>query len=339
MADDKNKKLAIDKVNGELSVIVLGSGGPMPASSGRASAGYLILTDGKPRLLMDLGGGSYQRIGESGATIQNIDAILLTHLHIDHMADLSAAIKGIYFHAREHDEPRLADRPIRIFGPNVNAANQFPASATYVETLYDASVGLERYLHTFSRAISGGEFAYEVTNLSPNPGGAITTIIDDADGLVVKSVGVFHGPVPSVAFRIEYRGHSIVYTGDTNSRMPPATLNPDATNPLSQQLIELAAGADLLIYDTAITDTEPGKVAPAPGFLGDRLFFNLHTTPATMGQIASQANAKTLVLSHITPITEAAIDEIKDVVRAQNFSGRIKVARDLKVYNLGGDDD
>ena len=352
-AASDNKKLAIDEVDGELSVIVLGSGGPMPMASGRASAGYLILTDGHPRLLMDLGGGSYQRLGESGARIDKIDAILLSHLHIDHMADLSAAIKGIYFHARQYDEPRPATRPIHIYGPNENLTNgltaQFPSSQHYVDTLYDPSTGIERYLNSFSKLIHGGVFTYDVTNLDPFPGPPalhpITTIINDADGLVVKAVGVFHGPVPSVAFRIEYKGHSIVYTGDTNSRMPPSNpFDPVNTSVLSPLLIALADHADLLIYDTAITDSEPNKIAPDPSLgipagFGDKLFFNLHTTPTTMGQIAAAAKAKTLVLSHITPVTEDVLDDVKDVVSAQGFDGKIKVAKDLKVYNLGGAND
>lgn len=54
----KQKKLAVNKVKGDLSVMVLGSGGPMATASGRASASYLIFADGKPRILMDVGGGA-----------------------------------------------------------------------------------------------------------------------------------------------------------------------------------------------------------------------------------------------------------------------------------------
>ena len=335
-ADDSNKKLAVDKVKGELSIIVLGSGGPMPSAEGRASAGYLILTDGQPRLLMDVGGGTYQRLAASGAHVQNIDSILISHLHVDHMADLSAMIKGVYFHARQYDEPRPASRPIHIYGPNENLANaqtaQFPSSEKYVNTLFDPVVGIERYLNGFSTAINKGKFAYDVTNISPSPIGPATEIINDADGLVVKAIGVFHGPVPSVAFRVDYKGKSVVYTGDTNSKLP----NGD----LSQALISLAMDTDLLIYDTAITDTRPDKFLPADNPpLGDQLFFLLHTTPTTMGQIAMQAKAKTLVLSHITPVTENSLDEVKDLVRAQGYTGKISVARDLKVYNLDKDED
>ena len=91
-------RLAVDKVEGHLSVMVLGSGGPVATAKGRASAGYLIFTDGKPRILMDAGGGTYQRLAKSGVNVKDLDLVLLSHLHIDHTADLSSIIKTIYFH-------------------------------------------------------------------------------------------------------------------------------------------------------------------------------------------------------------------------------------------------
>ena len=57
LADDDDD-LAVSEVEGSLSVMVLGSGGPIATAEGRASAGYLICTDGKPRILMDVGGGT-----------------------------------------------------------------------------------------------------------------------------------------------------------------------------------------------------------------------------------------------------------------------------------------
>lgn len=44
--DDHKKKLAINEVEGELSVMVLGSGGPVATAAGRARASYLIFTNG-----------------------------------------------------------------------------------------------------------------------------------------------------------------------------------------------------------------------------------------------------------------------------------------------------
>ena len=70
-----------------LAVQVLGSGGPI-ADDERASAAYLVWVAGKPRVLVDAGGGSFVRFGESGADFADLSAILLSHFHTDHAAEL-----------------------------------------------------------------------------------------------------------------------------------------------------------------------------------------------------------------------------------------------------------
>ena len=192
-----------------------------------------------------------------------------------------------------------------------------------------------------SGAISGGAFSYEAHNEPVfGPSNARTTIINDGDGLVVETLGVFHGPVPALAYRISYKGHTIVYTGDTTSRTPPSNpFDPINTSMVFPPLVAFATGADMMIYDTAITDTAPAVYPAAPPFLGDTFFFNLHTTPATMGQVAAGAGVKTLLLSHLTPISEPELPAVEDSIRAQGYEGRIKVAKDLRVFNFGGDDD
>ena len=333
-ADDKGKRLAVDKVKGALSVMVLGSGGPIATASGRASAGYLIFVDGEPRILMDAGGGTYQRLAASGVDVRNLDVILLSHLHIDHTSDMSAIIKTVYFHNRVYNLANGTFPPgrtaaVKIYGPGESMATfppvlstpdidattitQYPSSSEYVHSHYKLDGGIERYLNIFSRAISGGIFNYTVEDKPAGWMTDTTTEILKDKGLVIESIGVNHGPVPALAFRIKYKGKSIVYSGDTSS--------------VGNNMITLSEGADLLIYDTAITDTLPAGP-------NDAVFFALHTTPSRMGAVAAAANVKKLVLSHLTPNTEPRIDEVSELIRAQGYTGKISTARDLKVYNL-----
>jgi len=343
---DPGGKLPVDEVKGDLSVMVLGSGGPLATTSGRASAGYLIFVDGKPKILMDCGGGTYLRLGQSGANIKDLDIVLLSHLHIDHMGDLDAIIKDMYFQNRVAntasqpiDFPDGRTEPFTVYGPAANNAPfaaaagvlvqplvdlvdpmtpQYEATSAFVHDHFDVNTGLNRYLHIFSQMISGGIFAYNTQDVSPNWMGEISDlsphVVYDKDGLVITAVGVNHGPVPALAFRIDYNGKSIVYSGDTSS--------------VGSHMISLSKDADLVIYDTAITDTLPNR-SPR-----DRAFFLLHTTPTRMGQVASAANVKTLVLSHLTPNTEPNIGEVKKSIKAQGYTGKIKVADDLKVFNV-----
>lgn len=311
-----------EKEKSALSVLVLGSGGPIATASGRASAGYLIFVNDEPRILMDVGGGTYQRVAASGVNLHAMDTILLSHLHIDHTGDLSAVIKTVYFHNNTAGTGR--SNPINIYGPVDNGVpfpnttiEQYPSTSRYVDDHYAMPNGVERYLNLFATAISGGasKFAYTAHDLnSAVAGAAVQEVLRTDDGILVEAIAVDHGPVPAVAYRISYRGRSIVYSGDTKSTGP--------------NMVTIAQDADLLIYDTAITDVLP----PNP------VFHALHTSPTRMGEVAAAANVKKLVLSHITPVTEPRLDEVKQLIR-QNYHGKIKAANDLMVFKLREHDD
>src|SRR4029077_5674016 len=120
-----------------LEVVVLGSGGPRPF--GRGGASFIVMVDGKPRILVDAGPGVFLRIGELNLDLDNVDTILLTHLHIDHSADLAA-----FFNARA----LTSDGPIvyRVFGPD--EAGLFPKTSRFVDLLV-GDRGAFEYQKTF----------------------------------------------------------------------------------------------------------------------------------------------------------------------------------------------
>jgi ribonuclease BN (tRNA processing enzyme) len=94
-----------------VAVQVLGSGGP-ELQDKRASSSYLVWEDGQAKALVDAGGGSALRFGESGARMSQLDVILFTHFHVDHSVDFPALIKSSWFEDRK--------RPLPIYGPPGN---------------------------------------------------------------------------------------------------------------------------------------------------------------------------------------------------------------------------
>jgi Metallo-beta-lactamase superfamily len=72
-----------------VAVQVLGSGRP-ELQDKRASSSYLVWQEGQARVLVDAGGGSALRFGESGAKMSQLDVILFSHFHVDHSADFRA---------------------------------------------------------------------------------------------------------------------------------------------------------------------------------------------------------------------------------------------------------
>ena len=313
-AGDK-KKLAVDRVKDGLSVMVLGSGSPAAQPDGRASAGYMIFLDGVPTVLMDVGGGVYQRIADSGMNINPLEIVLLSHLHVDHAGDIDPIVKALFFHNRIAGFPRDPDLALQFLGPDKAPpgapapALRFPTTTDFVDGHLDGSNGIDAYLNDFAPVIGGIPLNYTVDSVEHDNSLGVRTIYDK-NGLIIKAIGVPHGPAPSLAFRIEYKGKSIAYSGDTTSLSP------------NGNMIEIARDADLLIYDTAILD----DTGPP--------FSMLHTTPTRMGEVARDANVKHLVLSDITPTTGPNLKTVIKGVRNSGYSGKITVARDLKVFNL-----
>lgn len=240
-----------------LALQVLGSGGPETQTK-RASSSYLIWLDGKARVLIDSGGGSALRFGESGAQMADLDLVLLTHLHADHTADLPALIKSSYFEERS--------KPLPVFGPTGNAA--FPNTVEFLESLF-GPLGAYRYLNDFLQP-NNASYSIQPNNVVLNDA-QIKTVLNE-NGIKATATNVQHGGVPALAWRIDIAGKSLVFSGDSNG---------DNGN-----LEQLANGADIFVAHNAVPENATGAAR------------NLHMTPSVIGKIAANANVKQLVLSH-----------------------------------------
>ena len=70
----------------------LGTGSPLP-SPNRLQTSFLV-ERGNHTLLVDCGSGTTHRLAQTGTAHTAVDAIVFTHLHLDHIADLSTLLKA-----------------------------------------------------------------------------------------------------------------------------------------------------------------------------------------------------------------------------------------------------
>lgn len=288
-------RCADEKLSHGLELLVLGSGGPR--SAGRAASSYLFAIDGKARILVDVGPGSFARLGESGLAADRLDVVLLTHLHVDHAGDLPALVKS-------RDLSAEGPVSVRIVGPTGRGA--YPSTTTFVSRLFGKN-GAYAYLPSFRN-----ELRLDVSDVPVDLDAPPRPVFDiDIDGVRLMAVTVDHGDVPAVAYRVEHRGRSFVISGDLASKRG--------------RIEELARGADVLVYDTAVLDP-PGS---------PESLYELHTPPARIGEIAARAGVKTLVLGHIPPKVDAKRAEVLASIR-RSFDGDVLFAADCMHVPVGG---
>jgi ribonuclease BN (tRNA processing enzyme) len=274
-----------------VQVQVLGSGGPEMEDK-RASSSYLVWQDGRPRILIDSGGGSALRFGQAGAQVAQLETVLFTHFHIDHSADFPALIKSSYFEERK--------LPLPVYGPPGNQS--FPSTREYVEGLFGSKHGVYRYLAEFLAGKDGGY------SLQPHDvaltAREIRTVVS-GDDLSLDATPVIHGAVPAIAWRVRIAGRVIVFSGDTNG---------DNGN-----LERLAAGADLFVAHNSIPEGETGAAR------------ELHMPPSVIGRIAKIAGVRHVVLSHRMLRTLGREAETRSVI-ASVYAGPVEFAEDLDCF-------
>ena len=265
---------------------VLGSGGPI-ADDGRASSGYLVWIDGKSRVLIDAGGGTFLRFGEAGARFADLDFVGLSHFHTDHSADFVALLKSGNFSARK--------RALRVAGPQ--GEGRFPGLKQFLEALLGQEQGAYAYLSAFLDGTSGTPM------LTPREVGPDDRMrVYTSDDLVVEALRVPHGIVPAVAFRVTSGETSIVFASDQNGG--------------NTAFRDFARDASILVMHMVVPEDIEG--------VGRRL----HAPPSVIGEIASDSDPRTLVLSHFMARSLRDLERNVALVKAR-YKGRVVLAEDL----------
>ena len=220
---------------------VLGSGGPI-ADDGRASTGYLVWKDGRARVLIDAGGGTFLRFGEAGARFADLDFVGLSHFHTDHSTDFVALLKSGIFSGRK--------QPLPVAGPD--GEGDFPGLQAWLEALLRRDGGAYAYLAGY---LDGkGEMAV----LAPREAGLGDPVeVFAGDGLSVHAMRVPHAIVPTVAFRVAIDGEALVFASDQNGSDPA--------------FAEFARGASILVMHMVVPEGVKGvgrKLHAPPSVIG-----------------------------------------------------------------------
>jgi ribonuclease BN (tRNA processing enzyme) len=273
-----------------VAVQVLGSGGPR-INADRASASYLLWIGNEAKILVDMGGGSFLRFGQSQAKLSDLLLVAISHLHPDHVSDLPALLWLSH---------QIRKQPLPIVGPSGNEVA--PSFSTFLTRLFDEKNGAFQVLGPTLGALQGklgGGVPLKVGVIDVTKAEASTVF--DQQGVTVTALGIPHGNLPTLAYRVQTRNVSVVFSSDQTG-----------TNP---KFIEFAKGANVLVMHLAIA---AGATSP------------LHASPAAVGRVAQDAGIGRLIISHIGLFDiDAAVAELKKF-----YTGPLTIGADLQCTSV-----
>lgn len=270
-----------------IEVILLGTGSPIPDPQ-RAGPSTLVRA-GNQTLLVDCGRGVLQRAAAVGVGANALTALLLTHFHSDHIADLGDLLITRWVTTFTPDPP-----PLPIIGP--------PGTGEVVDAMLKAF---------------GADIGYRIAHHADLTAPPAVEVQEHTEGLVWHHDGVRitvaptdHRPVaPTIGFRISHERESVVLAGDT---VPCATLE------------ELTAGADALVHTAIRKDLV--EALPQQRI---RDICDYHSSVEQAAETAARAGVGTLILTHYVPAVMPGQEDDWRAKAASVFDGRIEVGPDL----------
>ncbi len=270
-----------------IEITLLGTGSPIPDPN-RAGPSTLVRAGGQA-FLVDCGRGVLQRAAAVGVGASGLSALLLTHLHSDHIAELGDLLITRWITTFTPDPA-----PLPIIGP--------PGTAETVDAMLKAfghDIGYRLAHHDDLNAPP----AIEVREYTEGP-------VWDRDGVSIRVAPTDHRPVaPTIGFRFEFDGACAVLAGDT---VPCASLD------------ELAAGAGALVHTVIRKDIV--ATIPQQRLLD---ICDYHSSVEQAAATAARAGADILVMTHYVPALVPGQEEQWRTLAASEFGGRIELGDDL----------
>jgi len=291
----------IDLYDNSLTALVCGSRSPLPHP--RRAETCILINAGGSYYVIDVGDGSASNLRSYGVNLGKIKAVLLTHLHSDHISDLADIHMGTWV-------AQSRTKRLDVYGPS---------GVEFVTKGFEDAYKLD---FKYRNEHHGDEVApINIVGFDPHPVDLLNPVVINENGLKVTAFKVPHDPVkPALGYRFDFKGRSIVISGDTS---------------YSENLITYAKDADVLFHEAQanhILEIMKGVANKAGNPLTAKILDDIttyHTTPKDAAKVANLANVDHLVFYHLTPSPR------NNMMERMFFRGVNKIRKDWSVADDG----
>lgn len=276
----------------EIKVTLLGTGSPAPAMNRFGPS--ILVEAGSNKFLFDVGRGAFQRLTQAKVRWQDIDAVFFTHLHSDH----TVGFPDLWLSGWLVGPGR--NRELQVWGPRGTEKMMM-----HLRQAYGFDI---QFRESDDRAPAAGVMI-RANDIGPG-------VVLDKNGVKITAFEVDHFPVkPAFGYRIDYRGRSVVLSGDTR---------------FSENLIEHAQDVDLLIHEVV----SPSSFLRA-GVSASRTksVIEHHITPERAGEVFARTRPRLAVYSHIVQPDATEQELVAPALRT--YKGPLVVGEDLMVIDVG----
>jgi ribonuclease Z len=254
-----------------------------------------------------------------------VDKVFISHLHSDHIADLGALYSlGALYRYPISGAP-AANVPLRIWGPATFKPSTNPTPPLPDPPLDYPPVGIKPMLENFHKAYETDFYVrqlftdpkdFSITDAAVETVGSTTdlpdapsTVVYSNNGVTVTAFLVNHDPVtPAYGFRVDYQGHSFVYSGDTT---------------YNDNLVNNSKNVDLLVHEVYGYQRDD---APE--------IYDYHTSPEDAARVFLQTNPKLAVFTHLAIPQGTTPRDLVRRTRKAGYHGKLKPGRDLMVIKI-----
>jgi ribonuclease Z len=292
VSNNRCEQIMAEPLRDFFRVTLLGTGAPPPVLD-RFGPSTLIEA-GAEKFIFDAGRGAMQRLHQLAIPFAGITGLFLTHHHSDHLV----GFVDLWLTGWIGRPWGKRQTPLRVWGPQ--------GTKPMMEHL-PLAFAVDLRVRSRSYPIAGAKLESEEIEEG---------IVYSHKGVTITAFEVDHGgeELPAFGYRIDYRGHSAVLSGDTT---------------FNENLIRHAQGADLIVHEVTAA---AGTAAESPEQL-KRIGSN-HTTPEQAGEVFARIKPKLAVYNHLLLFGGATAGDLIPATR-KNYSGPLVVGEDLMRIEIG----